>query len=115
MTDGLSRRVFLAATGATSLALLVGCGGGSGPSVAVDETKAVRLSTRKVSGASTASKLNAANKLFVSAAAASLGRAHPGDKARIVTIDISPATWQLWFGDGTQVVDLRHPPDPVAR
>jgi len=60
-SGGLSRRTFLAATGATSLVLLAGCRGGGG---------------------------------------------HPGDKARIVTIDTSPLMWQTWFGDGAQVVNL---------
>jgi hypothetical protein len=33
--------------------------------------------------------------------------AHPGDTSRIVPIDLSQATFKLWFGTGTHVVDLR--------
>ena len=33
--------------------------------------------------------------------------AHPGDTSFIVPINISQATYLLWFGHGAQVVDLR--------
>jgi hypothetical protein len=33
--------------------------------------------------------------------------AHPGDTSRIVPIDISQATFKLWFPHGAHVVDLR--------
>jgi len=108
----LTRRVFLAATSAVSIAALTGCGGGGGgtdPVVPDPSGPAVafRLSTRGVDTASNAAKANAANKRFATAAAADAGRAHPGDNARIVTINVSQATWEAWFGGGAQVVDLR--------
>ena len=90
--------------------MLAGCGGGdqfSPFSPAVDTTKAWQLSTRKVSGASNAAKSHAGNKRFVSAAAADANRAHAGDHSRIVTIDITPATWDTWFGGGLDCIDLR--------
>lgn len=107
-SGGLTRRTFLAATGALSVGVLAGCGGGSSSSaVAVDKTKAYQLSTRNVSSASNAAKAHAANKRFVSPEVADATRAHPGDRSRIVSIDIAPATWELWFGGGSPVVDLR--------
>ena len=106
----LSRRLFLIAGAAASAGMFVGCGGSDSftPfSTGVDQTKAWQLSTRNVSGASNAAKAHAANKRFVSAAAADAGRAHNGDNSRIVQIDIKPATWQQWFGGGLDCVDLR--------
>jgi hypothetical protein len=87
--------------------MLTGCGGGGTSNPAVQQTKAFRLSTRGVSSASNAAKAHAANKRFPSAAIADANRAHPGDKSRIVAIDVSPATWNLWFGGGRSIVDLR--------
>jgi hypothetical protein len=105
-TNDLTRRGFLAVTGALALGSLVGCGGSSGPA-AVDQTKAWRFSTRDVDSASNAAKSHAANLRFVSVLAALGNRAHPGDKSKIVPIDIKPTTWQLWFGSGATQVDLR--------
>ena len=104
----ISRRVFLAAAGAAGLSTLVGCGGsgGSDPGGTVAQKVAYRLST-KGRRASTAAKINAANKLFVSPAAADLGRAHPGDTSAIVRLDISEARWMQLFGGGAVVADLR--------
>ena len=106
----LSRRIFLLSGAAVGAGLLVGCGGSDSFTPfapTVDQTKAWQLSTRGVASASNAAKAHAANKRFVSAAAADAGRAHSGDKSRIVQIDVSPATWQQWFGGGFDVVDLR--------
>ena len=106
----LSRRIFLLSSMAAGAGMLVGCGGSDSftPfSPTVDQTKAWQLSTRGVDSASNAAKAHAANKRFVSAAAADLNRAHPGDRSRIVQIDIKPATWQQWFGGGLDCVDLR--------
>lgn len=106
----LSRRMFLLSSMAAGAGMLVACGGSDSftPfSPTVDQTKAWQLSTRYVSSASNAAKAHAANKRFVSAAAADLNRAHPGDKSRIVQVDVSPATWQQWFGGGLDCVDLR--------
>ena len=108
----LTRRVFLAATGAASIAALTGCGGGSGggdPAVPDPSGPAVafRLSTRGINTASNAAKAHAANKRFATAAAAEANRAHPGDPSRVVSIHVSEATWNAWFGGGAQVVDLR--------
>ena len=107
---GLSRRTFLIATGAVSIGVLTGCGGGGsgGSDTAVDRTKAYQLSTRGVASASNAAKAHAANKRFISPAVADANRAHPGDKSKIVPIDIKPTTWDLWFGGGNGVVDLRN-------
>ena len=106
----LSRRLFLLSSAAVGAGMLVGCGGSDSftPfSPSVDQTTAWQLSTRGVGTASNAANAHAANKRFVSAAAADLGRAHNGDKSRIVQIDIKPATWQQWFGGGLDCVDLR--------
>jgi len=106
----LTRRGFLAASGAASIVLLSGCGGGGGPAPfnpQVDKTTAWRLSTRNVAGASNAAKCHAANKRFDSAANADANRAHSGDKSRVVPIDISESMWDAWFGTGVNMVDLR--------
>ena len=106
----LSRRGFLLASGAASITLLAGCGSNDAfmpISPGVDQTKMWRLSTRGVPSASNAAKSHAANMRFVSAAAADLGRAHPGDKSRIVPLDISPTVWDQYFGGGFEMVDLR--------
>lgn len=104
----ISRRVFLAAAGAAGLSSLVGCG--SGGSSAGGETNApyatYRLST-KGRRASRAAKINAANKLFATPAAAELGRAHPGDNSAVVPVDLSEARWMQYFGAGVDTIDLR--------
>ena len=101
--------MFIAAAGAAGLSSLLGCGssGGTAPGGG-GETQfvAYRLST-KGKRASTASKINAANKLFATPAAADLGRAHPGDRAAIVRLDLSEARWTQLFGSGLDTVDLR--------
>ena len=106
----LSRRAFLAAVAALgAAAALPGCGGGSsGGDEVLDKTTMYRLSTRG-QRASNAAKANAANKLFATAADAEAGRAHPGDKARVVPLDTKPETWDLLFQDGARrVIDLRN-------
>ena len=104
----ISRRLFLAAAGATGLTSLVGCGSGSGATPTDSGTQYVgyRLST-KGKRASNAAKCNAANKLFATPAAADLGRAHPGDGAAIVQVDLSEARWMQLFGSGADAADLR--------
>jgi hypothetical protein len=103
----MNRRIFLAALGALGLAPLAGCGGDGGGGAAVDTTLAYKLSTRG-RRVSNAAKSNAANKLFVSSAAAAAGRAHPGDRSRIVRVNVSSAFWMTHFGAGQAFVDLRH-------
>jgi hypothetical protein len=88
--------------------VVVACGGGGSPAPA-QSAVAYRLSTRG-RRASRASKANAANKRFISRAAAEAGRAHPGDRARVVRLDLSRAQWDAWFGGGASVIDLRHRP-----
>ena len=109
----LSRRTFIASSGAASVVALAGaaltlpgCGGGSGGGGSSGATE-FRLSSRGLSGVSNAAKSHAANKRFVSAQAADLNRAHEGDVSKIVSISISQATWNLWFGGGADMVDLR--------
>ena len=111
----ISRRRFLeAATLATSvgvLSALPGCGCSTDAlSAFVAPTTAPRTVYRlSVRGqrASNASKRNAAYKRFLTAADAELGRAHPGDCARVVPITVSDAQWQAWFGSGARAVDTR--------
>jgi hypothetical protein len=76
-------------------------GGGGG-------TLAYRLSVRG-KRASRASKLNAANKLFATKKAAQAGRAHPGERSRIVAVYIHPKKYQHYF-QYSDVVDLRYVP-----
>jgi len=106
----LTRRGFMAACAALGVTSLVGCGGASrGPSAnsQLDPTVMFRLST-KGQRASNAAKANAANKLFATIAAAENGRAHPGDRSKVVPLDVSPPTWQMYFQGGQRLaVDLR--------
>ena len=107
----LTRRTFLASAGAASALGLAACGA-AGDRFVPDSGPVVvyRLSTRGVSSASNAAKIHAANKRFATMAAADAGRAHPGDKSKIVPLTISRATYELWFGSGagqTDVADLR--------
>jgi hypothetical protein len=100
----MPRRGFLALLGFLGLAA---CGGGSsGSTPVVNKTVAFRLSTRG-RRASQAAKSNAANKRFVSRAAAEAGRAHPGDSSRVVSLDVSSGQWDAWFGGGRKTADLR--------
>ena len=106
----ISRRVFLAAASAAGLSTLVGCGSGGGSDPGGGngtQYVAYRLST-KHKRTSWAAKNNAANKLFMTPAAADLGRAHPGDNADIVQVDLSEMRWMQLFGGGDDTVDLRH-------
>ena len=57
---------------------------------------------------SNAAKLNNANKLFRTAAAAASGRAHPGDKSYVVDLIINKDTFNKLFAGGKTVADLRH-------
>ncbi len=104
----LTRRTFMAATGATVGAIaLVGCGGGSTPTATpIDTSKAWRLSgaRRRISNAA---KSHNANKVFATPLAAHVGRAHPGDTSKIVPMDVNPNTWLKHFGAGDPCVDLR--------
>ena len=104
----ISRRLFLAAAGAAGLSSLVGCGGGGSNPVDGGDVSygAYRLST-KGKRASRAAKLNAANKLFATPAAADLGRAHPGDNRAVVRVDRSEDRGMQYFGAGDDQVDLR--------
>ena len=100
----------MAATGATGISALVGCGSGSGgttPAGTGTQYTAYRLST-KTKRTSNAAKKNAANKLFATIAAADAGRAHPGDRSDIVLVDLSEARWMQLFGGGADTADLRH-------
>ena len=109
----LTRRQFLAfsATAAAVVALvpLAGCGGGTATSK--DEAQGLfvyQLSSRG-KRASQASKKHNANMLFSTWEAADTNRAHPGDRSRIVRVNISPSRYELLFQlPGRQVVDLRH-------
>jgi hypothetical protein len=76
------------------------------PPAPAPQNLAYRLSTRG-QRASRAAKANAASKRFATRDAAEQGRAHPGDHARVVTIDISPTQWDAWFGGGMDTIDLR--------
>jgi hypothetical protein len=56
--------------------------------------------------ASLAVKIRNANLRYKTKQAAN-DPAHPGDTSRIVPLDVSQATFKLWFGHGAHVVDLR--------
>jgi len=52
-------------------------------------------------------KIRNANLRYKTKNAAENDPAHPGDTSVVVSIDISQATFQQWFGHGSHVVDLR--------
>ena len=107
----LTRRQFLAACGTAAalaaLPTLPGCGGGSS---STDEARGLfvyRLSSRG-KRASNASKKHNANMLFATTEAADANRAHPGDRSRIVRVNISPSNFdRLFLIPGRDVLDLR--------
>ena len=107
-----SRREFIALSGTAVAVLAVfplsGCGGGSSSTSDVQPLSVYRLSCRG-KRASQAAKKNNANKLFATWEAADANRAHPGDRSRIVQVNISPSRYeQLFLTPGRDVVDLRH-------
>ncbi len=114
-----SRREFLVAAcsaGATAAIagtlVACGCGGDAGllSGIGVLPNRFVYCLSLRGRRGSNAAKRNAAYKRFATVAAAEAGRAHPGDNARVVSVPISEAQWQAWFGNGAQVIDLRNAP-----
>jgi len=105
----LSRREFLVIGGSVAVAALAGplsrasrAGVGSAQGHVI-----FRLSSRGQRG-SRAAKLHNANMRFVTAAAADIHRAHPGDHSRIVQLTINDATFQRLFpSPNIEVADLR--------
>lgn len=114
---GLGRRDFLAFTGALLAGSLAGCGssggggkkGGGNPGPAqLQAVQVFRLSSTGTR-ASNATKKNNANKIFRTALAAEKGRAHPGDRSRVVEITIPGDLFEKLFASKKSLVaDLRH-------
>jgi hypothetical protein len=110
----MSRREFivLGGTAAAVLALLPlsGCGGGSSNTSSTSNDQSLyvyRLSSRGKRTSQAAKKHNA-NKLFATWDAAESNRAHPGDRSRIVQVNISPARYErLFLKPNRDLVDLR--------
>ena len=107
-----SRREFLcalAAVGTSATLAACGCGGDALLAVTpqVQQQRFVYCLSLRGRRGSRAAKRNAAYKRFVSAEAALAGRAHPGDTAQVVSVPISEAVWQTWFGNGAQEIDLQ--------
>jgi len=107
----LTRRQFLVLGGTAavllSLAPITGCGGGSGGSAGDQGLFVYRLSSRG-KRASRASKKHNANMLFATWEAADAHRAHPGDRSRIVQVNLSTLSYERLFRiPGRQAVDLR--------
>lgn len=106
----LTRRHFLAVCGTAAalaaLPALPGCGGSN----SADKAQGLfvyRLSSRG-KRASNASKKHNANMLFATMQAADANRAHPGDRSRIVRVNISASRFDsLLRIPGRDVVDLR--------
>lgn len=108
----LTRRQFLVWSGAAAaliaVASLPGCGGRSESTSEPQGLFVYRLSGRG-KRASRASKKHNANMLFATWESADANRAHPGDRSRIVRVNISPDRYERLFTvPGTDVVDLRH-------
>ncbi len=108
----LTRRQFLACSGAAvaviALGSLPGCGGRSDSTSEAEGLFVYRLSGRG-KRTSLASKKHNANMLFATWESAEANRAHPGDRSRIVRVNISPARYErLFMTPGKEVVDLRY-------
>lgn len=108
----LTRRQFLALGGTAAaifaLAPLIGCGGGTSSTSKSQGLFVYRLSSRG-KRASGASKAHNANMLFATWEAADANRAHPGDRSRIVRLNISPTRYEhLFLASGSETVDFRH-------
>lgn len=65
--------------------------------------------------ASTGTRAHHANLRFRTRRAADLGRAHPGDNAKIVPLDVSVEEFHRLFPRGIQWVDLRKIGGPPRR
>jgi len=111
MFRNLNRRSFLRVAGALGLSFMFDrsrsprCAASPGP-----QGSTVRAWRRSSRGrhVSNAAKKNNANHLYATQLAASLDRAHPGDRSRVVPVVISAALFQSLFRDGRASVDLRH-------
>ena len=108
----LTRRQFLALSGTAAVVAallpLTGCGGTASSTAEAQGLFVYRLSTRG-KRASQASKQHNANMLFATWEAADTNRAHPGDRSRIVRVNISPSRFERLFQvPAREVVDLRH-------
>jgi hypothetical protein len=105
----ISRREFLTIGGSVAVVALLGpqpraarAGAGAAANHVI-----FRLSLRGRRG-SKAAKLHNANLRFVSAEAADLHRAHPGDRSRIVQLTVNDAVFQRLFpSTNSTVADLR--------
>jgi hypothetical protein len=104
----LTRRELLAMAGAAAAGLCV-----AGPAEAVPPPhpppQGRHVVYRRSSHgrrASRAVKIRNANLRYKTKHAAD-DPAHPGDTSRIVPLDVSQATFRLWFGPGAHVIDLR--------
>ena len=106
----ISRRDFIRLSSAVAAVAFIGisCDGGGGNQSSSDEAVMVyRLSVRGRRG-SNASKKHNANHLFLTPEAADQNRAHPGDRSRIVSIELSNSRFnELFDGGATEVADLR--------
>ncbi|UCF31741.1 MAG: hypothetical protein JSV26_04870 [bacterium] len=105
----LTRRRFLAVmAAAAALIPFTGCGGSSSSTSGDQGLFVYRLSSRG-KRASQASRKHNANMLFATWQAADANRAHPGDRSRIVRVNISPSAYDsLFLTPGRDAVDLRH-------
>ena len=97
----MTRRLFLALSGAVASVAFVGCnssssGGGDSRDSGVD---IYRLSSRG-RRTSNAAKLHNANKRFATEQAARENRAHPGDTSRVVMVRVSDAEFRRMFASG---------------
>jgi len=72
----------------------------------VGATVMYRRSTRGIR-ASQAARAHAANRLYRTLDAAAADPAHPGDRARVVPLDVSRKRWLELFGGGAEVFDYR--------
>jgi hypothetical protein len=101
-----TRREVLALGGAVAASIRLAAPAEAAPKASRGRLKAYRLSSRG-RRSSPAVRARNANLRFKTKQAAERHRLHPGDRSRVVPIDISVETKHLWFPNGEHVVDLR--------
>ena len=101
MKNSLTRRTFILAAASAGAATIVGC---------PPTPKPVTVYRRSCRGLhqSNAAKKHSANRLYATVEAAAQDLAHPGDRARVVSLTISKGEYDRLFKNGRLIVDLRH-------
>jgi hypothetical protein len=97
----LTRRTFMQLSTSAGLMLLFGCPLPNGRGIEVYRR------TGRNGHLSNAAKKHAANRLYRTRDVASLDLAHPGDRAKVVSVTISSTMFAKLFSGGKLIADFR--------